>query len=106
MAHNRPPMRLLPLLLLLPAAWLLAAEPQYPLWDGSESVADYAKRVNLPVTCALCPLATFCPPIGRVAIPFWLDNTHHFSLRPLCQIAAAKFRPKPDVPTLAQRQWS
>jgi formylglycine-generating enzyme required for sulfatase activity len=26
----------------------IAAEPQYPLWDGHESLADYAKRVNLP----------------------------------------------------------
>lgn len=46
-------MRLLPLILLLPAAWLPAAEPQYPLWDGSESVAEYAKRVNLPPTQTL-----------------------------------------------------
>ncbi len=29
------------------------AEPQYPLWDGHESVADYAKRVNLPPTKTL-----------------------------------------------------
>ncbi len=47
------PMRLLPLILLLPAAWLTAAEPQYPLWDGSESVADYAKKANLPPTTTL-----------------------------------------------------
>src|SRR5215831_17336339 len=31
----------------------LASEAQYPLWDGHESVADYAKRVNLPTTRTL-----------------------------------------------------
>jgi formylglycine-generating enzyme required for sulfatase activity len=36
---------------MLGATW--AGEPQYPLWDGSESVADYAKRVNLPPTKTL-----------------------------------------------------
>jgi formylglycine-generating enzyme required for sulfatase activity len=46
-------MRLLSLLLLMPTAWLIAAEPQYPLWDGHESVADYAKKVNLPPTKTL-----------------------------------------------------
>ena len=40
-------MRYLPLLCLL-FGTLLASEPVYPLWDGAESVADYAKRVNLP----------------------------------------------------------
>src|SRR5258708_3570921 len=47
---------LLPFLLAL-AASLFAdeepAKPNYPLWDGSESVADYAKRVNLPPTQTL-----------------------------------------------------
>jgi len=28
-------------------------KPTYPLWDGSESVADYAKRVTLPATKTL-----------------------------------------------------
>src|SRR3954470_9944281 len=32
---------------------VFAAEPQYPLWDGHESVADYAKKVNLPPTKTL-----------------------------------------------------
>lgn len=46
-------MRLLMLLLLLLASSLAAAEsardyPLWPLWDGVESVADYAKRANLP----------------------------------------------------------
>ena len=46
-------MRLSPLILLALSASLLAAEPSYPLWDGHESVADYAKRVNLPPTQTL-----------------------------------------------------
>jgi formylglycine-generating enzyme required for sulfatase activity len=32
---------------------VLASEGVYPLWDGHESVADYAKRVNLPPTKTL-----------------------------------------------------
>jgi formylglycine-generating enzyme required for sulfatase activity len=43
-------MRLLPLILLLSPSWLIAAEPAYPLWDGQESVEQYAKKVNLPPT--------------------------------------------------------
>ena len=36
------------------AGSLVAGEPNvYPLWAGSESVADYAKRVNLPPTQTL-----------------------------------------------------
>ena len=27
-----------------------AGEPAYPLWDGSESIAEYAKRVDLSPT--------------------------------------------------------
>ena len=49
-------MRLTLLLLpLLAIASATAAEPApaYPLWDGVESVADYAKRVNLPPTKTL-----------------------------------------------------
>ena len=52
-------MRLLPLLLFallraLPAAEAPAkAWPPYPLWDGAESVEQYAKRVNLPPTQTL-----------------------------------------------------
>jgi len=42
-------------LMLFGAVW--AGEPQgksaFPLWDGHESVADYAKRVNLPPTKSL-----------------------------------------------------
>src|SRR5471030_1617783 len=30
-----------------------APAPPYPLWDGHESVTDYAKRVNLPPTKTL-----------------------------------------------------
>ena len=36
----------------LPASELAPA-PAYPLWDGSESVADYAQRINLPPTKTL-----------------------------------------------------
>ena len=46
-------MRLSPLFLLALTGSLLAGEASYPLWDGSESVADYAKRVNLPPTQTL-----------------------------------------------------
>ena len=47
-------MRLLPLIFMLLAGSLFAGEPTvYPLWDGSESVADYAKKVNLPATKTL-----------------------------------------------------
>ena len=45
-------MRLLPLILML-AGSLVAGEPAYPLWDGQESVAEYAKKVNLPPTKTL-----------------------------------------------------
>lgn len=45
--------RLLPLLLLLALPAVYSAEPAYPLWDGHESVADYAKKVNLPPTKTL-----------------------------------------------------
>jgi formylglycine-generating enzyme required for sulfatase activity len=49
-------MRLLSLFVLALAASLTASEPSpptYPLWDGQETVADYAKRVNLPPTKTL-----------------------------------------------------
>ncbi len=48
-------LRILPLIVLAFAASLSAAEPAraFPLWDGVESVADYAKRVNLPPTQTL-----------------------------------------------------
>jgi formylglycine-generating enzyme required for sulfatase activity len=45
-------MRLLLLLTFALSASLFSAEP-YPLWDGKESVADYAKHVNLPPTQTL-----------------------------------------------------
>src|SRR5471030_1672510 len=36
------------------AGSLSASEPiEYPLWDGQETVAEYAKRVNLPPTKTL-----------------------------------------------------
>ena len=41
------------ILLLLNTATALAAESPYPLWDNHESVADYAKKVNLPPTKTL-----------------------------------------------------
>ena len=41
-------MRVLPLILIILAATASAAEAPYPLWDTVESVADYAKKVNLP----------------------------------------------------------
>ena len=48
-------MRLLPLILIALAGSLVAGEATstYPLWDGQVSVADYAKRVNLPPTKTL-----------------------------------------------------
>ena len=50
-------MRLLSLIVLALAGSLPASEPApapaYPLWDGSESIADYAQRVNLPPTRTL-----------------------------------------------------
>ena len=38
---------------LLACAASAAAGEAYPLWDGAESVADYARRVNLPATDTL-----------------------------------------------------
>jgi len=54
MRYN-PPVRLLLLIFLTLAGELAASEatPAYPLWDGHESVADYAKKVNLPPTKTL-----------------------------------------------------
>ena len=50
-------MRLIPIFLLAVAGSLSAGEgpakPAYPLWDGSESVEQYAKKVNLPPTKSL-----------------------------------------------------
>jgi len=46
-------MRYLAVLFLMVLGTTLAGEPQYPLWDGQESVADYAKKVNLPPTQTL-----------------------------------------------------
>jgi formylglycine-generating enzyme required for sulfatase activity len=47
--------RFLPTLLLLAVASVTAAEsqPAWPLWDNAESVAEYAKRANLPTTKTL-----------------------------------------------------
>jgi hypothetical protein len=45
-----------PLILITLALAALAAsadEPTYPLWDGKESIAEYAKRANLPPTKTL-----------------------------------------------------
>ena len=41
------------ILLFLKATTVLAAEAPFPLWDTHESVADYAKRTNLPPTKTL-----------------------------------------------------
>lgn len=47
-------MRLLPIIILSLTGSLAAGEATaYPLWDGQETVADYAKRVNLPATKTL-----------------------------------------------------
>jgi formylglycine-generating enzyme required for sulfatase activity len=47
-------MRLLPLVFLMLTGSLVAGEATaFPLWDGQESVAEYAKRVNLPPTKTL-----------------------------------------------------
>ena len=48
-------MRLLPLIFIMLTGSLVAGEsaPSYPLWDNHESVADYAKRANLPPTKTL-----------------------------------------------------
>ena len=47
-------MRLLPLIFAMLAGSLFASEQAaFPLWDGSESVAEYAKKVNLPETVNL-----------------------------------------------------
>ena len=50
-----PAMRLLPIIFIALAGSLIAGEPTpaYPLWDGQESVAEYAKKVNLPPTKTL-----------------------------------------------------
>jgi formylglycine-generating enzyme required for sulfatase activity len=45
-------MRFQSLIILALSGSLLAAEP-YPLWDGKESVAEYAQKVNLPPTKSL-----------------------------------------------------
>lgn len=52
--YNRA-MRLSPFIFIALAGSLAAGEPMpaFPLWNGSESVADYAKRVNLPPTQTL-----------------------------------------------------
>ena len=50
-------MRFLPFALVALLGTLLAAEkpanPAYPLWDGQESVEQYAQRANLPPTKTL-----------------------------------------------------
>jgi len=46
-------MRRLPLVFLALLGTALAGEQQYPLWDCTESVAEYAKKVNLPATKSL-----------------------------------------------------
>src|SRR5471032_1058232 len=45
-------LRLMPLFFILLGS-VTASESAFPLWDGHESVADYAKRVNLPPTKTL-----------------------------------------------------
>src|SRR5476651_2377803 len=46
-------MRLLPLIFLMAGSLVASEQTAYPLWDGHESVAEYAKRVNLPPTKTL-----------------------------------------------------
>ena len=48
-----PRLVLLTFLALLPLAAHGAEPPAWPLWDGQETVADYAKRANLPPTKTL-----------------------------------------------------
>jgi len=48
-----PIVRLLSIFFIALAGSLSAAEPAYPLWDGTEPVAAYAKKVNLPPTQTL-----------------------------------------------------
>ena len=51
-----PIMRLFSLLFFVLAGALSASElptPAYPLWNGNDAIADYAKRVNLPSTKTL-----------------------------------------------------
>jgi len=45
-------LRLFPIILVLPG-FAFTAEPPYPLWDGKETVEQYAKRANLPATKTL-----------------------------------------------------
>ena len=45
--------RLWPLLLSALSAYAVGADQPYPLWDGKESVAEYAQKVNLPPTKTL-----------------------------------------------------
>ena len=45
--------RLLSVICIALAGSLAAGEPAWPLWDGQESVAQYAKRANLPPTQSL-----------------------------------------------------
>jgi formylglycine-generating enzyme required for sulfatase activity len=40
-------------LIFLALGSVFAAEPPYPLWDGHESVVEYAKKVNLPPSTTL-----------------------------------------------------
>src|SRR5258708_3171301 len=46
-------MRPLPLFFALALASSLSAAEPYPLWDGHEPIADYARRVTLPPTKTL-----------------------------------------------------
>src|SRR5476651_1664342 len=46
-------MRLLPLIFLMAGSLVASEQTAYPLWEGHESVADYARRVNLSPTKTL-----------------------------------------------------
>ena len=51
-----PAMRTVLIFILVLAAFISAADstpPAYPLWDGTESVAAYAKKINIPPTQTL-----------------------------------------------------
>jgi formylglycine-generating enzyme required for sulfatase activity len=45
-----PTMRVLPAILLLALAASAAEPVPFPLWDGQESIGEYARKVNLPAT--------------------------------------------------------
>ena len=56
------------LLLVAVTAWAGEEKPAaWPLWDGKETVQEYAKRVNLPAAAALAQVT----PLKRIFADFW-----------------------------------